>query len=162
VIRGPPGAGKTPLREELNRTLSKEMSVKDVVLDRHSGVSSDHRPRVYHYLDSLKEDCIVLELGNGGDATKNPHVWADKLKAQGYAFYLFRLDASLEELKKRTATRPAETGWKEVHTIGGWNSYKHDPNFMDLSKKLGLTETVIDTMQVSTSQAAQIVLKSLS
>jgi GTPase SAR1 family protein len=158
VIRGPSGAGKTPLIEELTRNLSKEMSVRCIILDRHSGVSSSHRPRSYHNLDSLSEDCILVELGDGGDATRNPQKWVDKLTAQGYSIHLFLLEAPLDELRKRTVIR---TDWVDAFTVGSWNSYRYDPNFIDFAKKLGQTQVVIDTLQTNTSEAAQIVLKSL-
>ncbi|MDA4136820.1 MAG: ATP-binding protein [Thaumarchaeota archaeon] len=159
VIRGPSGAGKTPLIKELTRNLSKEIRVRCIILDRHSGVSSNHRPRSYHNLDSLSEDCILVELGDGGDATRNPQKWVDKLTSQGYAVYLFLLEATLDELRKRTATR---ADWTDAFTVGSWNCYRYDPNFIDFAKKLGLPQVVLDTLQTNTSEAAQTVLKSLT
>lgn len=159
VVRGPSGTGKTPLIKELERNLSKETSVRCIILDHHSGVSSNHRPRNYHNLDSLSEDCILIELGDGGDATRNPRKWVDKLTSQGYSVYLFLLEAPLDELRKRTAIR---TDWTDAFTVGLWNCYKYDPNFIDFAKKLGLPQPVINTLQTSTSEAAQTVLKSLA
>jgi GTPase SAR1 family protein len=159
VVRGPAGAGKTPLIKELVKDLSKEMSIKCITLDHHSGVSSNHRPRNYHNLHSLSEDCILIELGDGGDATRNPQKWVSKLTSQGYSVHLFLLEAPLDELRKRTAIR---TDWTDVFTVGSWNCYRYDPNFIDFAKKLGLTQPVIDTLQTSTSESAQIVLKSLA
>lgn len=159
VVRGPSGAGKTPLIKELARNLSKEITVRCIILDRHSGVSSNHRPRSYHNLDSLSEDCILIELGDGGDATRNPHKWVDKLSSQGYSVYLFLLEAPLDELRKRTANR---TDWTDALTVGSWNCYRYDPNFIDFAKKLELTEPVIDTLHTSTSEAAQTVLGSIA
>jgi hypothetical protein len=158
VIRGPSGAGKTRLCSELASIISKKMSVKSITLDKHSGVSSNHRPRSYHNLDHLNDDCLLIELGDGGDATRNPQKWAEKLTSQRYSIHLFLLDAPLDELRKRTATR---TDWKDVYTLASWNSYRYNPNFSGLPKKLNLNQPVIDTTQTSTSEAAQIVLKSL-
>lgn len=158
VVRGPPGAGKTPLIRELAKRLSKEMTVRCLTLDHHSGVASNHRQRNYHNIDSLSEDCILIELGDGGDATRNPHRWVEKLVSQDYSVYLFLLKAPLDELRKRTTKRE---GWEDVLTIASWNSYKYDPNFIDFHEKLGLSQVVIDTVQTSTSEAAQIVMKSL-
>jgi len=159
VVRGPSGAGKTPLIKELARSLSNEMRVRCITLDHHSGVSSNHRPRSYHNLDSLSEDCVLVELGDGGDATRNPQKWVDKLTSQGYSVYLFLLEAPLDELRKRTAIR---TDWTDALTVGSWNCYRYDPNFIDFAKKLGLTQPVIDTLRTNTSEAAQTVLKSLA
>jgi hypothetical protein len=159
VVRGPAGTGKSPLIKELAGNLSKKMSVRCLTLDHHSGPPSNHRPRNYHNLDSLSEDCILIELGDGGDATRNPQKWVDKLTSRGYSVYLFLLDAPLDELRKRTAIR---TDWTDALTVGSWNCYRYDPNFIDFAKKLGLTQPVIYTLQTSTSEAAQTVLKSLA
>ena len=159
VVRGPVGAGKTTLIKELETRLSKERSVRSINLDIHSGVSSNHRPRSYHNLDLVTVDCVLIELTDGGDATKNPHKWVDKLTSQGYSVRLFVLDAPLDELRRRTAIRE---GWNDAFTVGSWNSYKYDPNFIDFAKKLGMTQPVIDTVHVTAAEATETILKSLT
>ena len=145
--------------KELERKLSMEMSVRCINLDIHSGVSSNHRPRNYHNLDLVSEDCVIVELSDGGDATGNPHKWVDKLTSQGYSVRLFLLEAPLDELRTRTAVRK---DWSDAFTVGSWNCYKYYPNFIDFAEKLGMAQTVIDTVRVSSAEATQIVLKSLT
>ena len=132
--------------------------MKYLELDHHSGFPSNHRPRNFHNFDFLSEDCILIELGDGGDATKSPEKWAKKLTDQKYNIHFFLLDAPLDVLKERTAIRK---DWNETLTFGAWNSYKYDPNFIDLPKKLGLTQSVIDTSKMTTHEAARTVLKSI-
>jgi hypothetical protein len=82
----------------------------------------------------------------------------DKLESQGYNnIYLFRLEAPLDELKKRTATRPVS--WNEAFTIGSWNSYQYDPNFKDFPTKIGLREVTIRTNETNVVEAAQMIFR---
>jgi len=158
VIRGPPGAGKTSLIRELEANVSKEMTVRCLTLDHHSGAPSNHRPRNYHNMGSLSEDCVLIELGDGGDATRNPDKWVGKLTSQGYSVHLFLLKAPLDELRKRTSIRK---DWLDGLTLGSWNSYRYDQNFIGFHKKLGLDQVEIDTTQATSSEAAEIILRSL-
>lgn len=160
ILRGPPGSGKTPVREILRRELLKLGPVREEVLDIHSGVTDDNRHRSYHNLDSLHEPYILIECGYGGDATKCPNIWVDKLRSQGFEVNLYLLNASIEELKRRTSSRPPE--WKEEFTVDGWKRYKTDPDALDFARRLSLPETEIDTTAVPADVVAKLILDRLS
>ncbi len=142
VIRGPPCSGKSYLREYLRRSLTKEAGPLATTLDIHSGAPDDSRPRTYSDLDSVKQDCILIELGYGGDATKRPNVWAEKLRKQSFVLVLFRLEVSLDEANRRCKERK---NWQDGWTEEWWNRYRTDGDIMKFSAKLGLQETLVDT-----------------
>jgi len=124
LIRGSPSTGKSSIREELAKTLQAgQLNVKQVVLDKYEPepVNND-APRTYPALDSIGEDCVLLELGYGGFATKHPEGWRNKLIAKGFTkLYLIRLCASLQTVKSRTAQRT--DGMKEGDATQVWKRY---------------------------------------
>ncbi len=105
-----------------------------VNLDTHSVEKADNnRLRNYNNLNSIQEDYVVVELGYGGDATKRPEIWVDKLRNQHFRVVLFRLDTPLSELRQRC--RRDRPDWKDEDIIEGWRRNQVDSHIPWTSQK---------------------------
>jgi len=151
---------KSPVSEELKKEFGKTGTVRYDILDKHSGLANDNRQRAYHNFDSVAEDYLIIELGYGGDATKRPMVWMDKLEKQGFIFRLVRLTAPLAELKHRTAGRTG--GWIPQFTEDGYKRYQSDSDVTEFAHRLGLNETTIDTSTATPQQTARDIIETLT
>lgn len=161
VVRGPPSTGKSETCRRLAHVAGElGMSTQTIVLDRYEPEPvNDDAERRYPALRSLDARWVLLELGYGGFATKNPATWADIAKGQGYALHLFRLTAPKEAVAARSKGRT--DGMTSDISLAMLERYASEEQFTAFAQKLGLAEETIDTSSLTGVETARLILRSL-
>ncbi len=161
VVRGPPSTGKSETCRGLTRLAAElGISAQPVVLDRYEPEPvNDDAERRYPTLRSLEARWVLLELGYGGFATKNPVTWADIVRGQGYALQLFRLTSPKEMVATRSKGRT--DGITADISLAMWERYASEEQFRAFPQKLGLAEESIDTSGLTGIETARRILRSL-
>ncbi|HEV2138043.1 MAG TPA: hypothetical protein VGR53_04320 [Nitrososphaerales archaeon] len=162
VVRGPPSCGKsTTCNSIITLAQIVQVTAKMIILDSFDseGFVSDNRERTYPNLDGLKETWVVLEIGYGGFATKNPQTWARKLSGQGYPINLIRLTVSKDTAIARSNAR--NDGTTPGNTAAWWDRYEKEKQFTQVADKLALSEQVIETTSLKHGDAARMILQTL-
>ena len=161
VVRGPPSTGKSETCKGLTYVAGElKMSTQTIVIDRYEPEQvNDDAERCYPALRSLDAKWLLLELGYGGFATKNPATWADMMKGQGYALHLFRLTAPKETVTTRSKGR--SDGITSEISLVMLERYASEEQFKGFPQKLGLAEVTIDTFSLTGIETARLILRSL-
>jgi hypothetical protein len=166
VLRGPPCAGKTTVKDVLLRRLPSRhfVSLDDGWADGESRAQDDDP-----YAD-LRVDAqvLIIELGFGepvaqrfAGATRNPAKWLGVLSEENRSTYLFLLKPPLAEVLRRIAVDRSIA----MHAYYRTAAHRYEsggvcsPTAFGARLGEGFTETYIDTSSESAVQSADRILK---
>jgi len=122
VLRGAPGAGKSPVTDALQERYSLSKSSR-VSLDTFWGTGQKRFAGYCRYWDLRDQpDVLIIELGYGepagqsfAGATKNPREWVSILENDGREIFFFLLHVSQSEGNQRKIAKGEKPYPSEVY-----------------------------------------------
>ncbi len=168
VLRGPPGVGKSAVRDLLRAHLGK--SVRYINLDAHWGKGewrSAYPEFRYADLQLATEPVLVIELAWGEPdglafpgATRGANEWMGILKAAKREIFPFFLTAQWSDILKRLTDRHGHDGNHNVLAeLGRASFYEHNHALFCYPDIPGITERTVDTTGKTAESVAETIKK---
>jgi hypothetical protein len=168
ILRGPPGVGKSAVREVLQRQLGK--SARHINLDAFWG-KGEWRYSLpefrYADLQLATEPVLLVELAWGEPeglsfpgATKGANEWVEILRKVKREIFPFLLTAEWEDILKRLMDRHGrDTHHNALAELGRASFYEHKHRLFTYPEIPGFTERPIDTTGKTAESVADEIKK---
>jgi broad-specificity NMP kinase len=168
ILRGPPGVGKSAIRNVLRAHLGK--SARYINLDAYWGKDEwrysqpDFR---YADLQLAKEPVLVVELAWGEPdgltfpgATRGANEWMSILQKAKREIFPFFLTAEWNDILKRLTDRHGhEANHNILAELGRASFYEHKHYLFSYPEIPGITERTIDTTGKTAESVAEVIRK---
>lgn len=168
VLRGPPGVGKSAVRDQLRRHLGR--SARHINLDVYWGKGEwRYEQPAFRYADLqlAAEPVLVVELAWGEPdglafpgATRGAHEWMGILQRAKRETFPFFLTAEWEDILKRLTERHGQHANHNVLAeLGRASFYEHGHSLFRYPVVPGVTERTVDTTGKTAESVAAVIRK---
>lgn len=169
ILRGPPGVGKSAVRNLLRGHLGK--SARHINLDAYWGKGEwRYTQPEFRYADLqlATEPVLVVELAWGEPdglifpgATRGADEWMGILQKAKREIFPFFLTAEWSDILKRLTDRHGHEGQHNILAeLGRASFYEHHHHLFCYPEIPGITERTIDTTGKTAESVAQMIIKS--
>lgn len=168
ILRGPPGVGKSAVRNQLQGRLGK--SARYINLDLYWGKDEwRYAQPEFRYADLqlAAEPILLVELAWGEPegllfpgATRGAHEWMGILQKAKREIYPFFLTAEWKDILNRLTERHGQRGLHSVLAeLGRASFYEHKHYLFSYPAIPGVTERTIDTTGKTAESVAEAIRK---
>jgi hypothetical protein len=168
ILRGPPGVGKSAVRDQLRSHLGK--SARYINLDAYWGKGEwRYAQPEFRYADLqlATESVLVVELAWGepdglvfSGATRGANEWMGILQKAKRALFPFFLTADWNDILKRLTERHGRDAQHNVFAeLGRASFYEHKHYLFSYPEIPGITERTIDTTGKTAESVAEVIKK---
>jgi broad-specificity NMP kinase len=168
ILRGPPGVGKSAVRDQLRSHLGK--SVRHINLDAYWGKGEwRYEQPEFRYADLqlATEPVLVVEFAWGEPdglvfpgATRGAHEWMGILQKAKRQIFPFFLTADWNDILQRLTERHGRDSHHNVFAeLGRASFYEHNHYLFSYPETPGITERTIDTTGKTAESVAEMIKK---
>ena len=168
ILRGPPGVGKSAVRELLQARLGK--AARHIDLDAYWGTGEwRYAQPEFRYADLqlATEPVVVVELAWGEPdglafpgATRGANEWMEILRRAQREIFPFFLTAEWADILKRLTDRHGRERHHDVFAeLGRASFYEHKHYLFNYPEMPGIRERAIDTTGKEADSVAEVIVK---